>query len=126
MKMPLRKTFRRSRFLLAFVSGAAASLVAAFTSWGRRHGQPTGMFKPLSPSSEPPLVTVAADGTVFLSGERVSPEELARRLGEKLTAAGGREVHLKISRGVPLAEVTAVMKRAREAGASRYRLVRSS
>jgi biopolymer transport protein ExbD len=124
--MPVGSRFSRSRFLWGLISATAGSVVAVFgLLWGTRREQTVPASKLISFSPKRPVVTVAPEGSVLLDEERVSYEELAEILAERLSAPAEREVHLKIGQNVHHAEVAAVMKLAREAGATRYKLVAS-
>jgi biopolymer transport protein ExbD len=73
--------------------------------------------------AERPLVIVAVDGSLSLDGEPVSRAELPSRLAEKMSSRGDREVHFRIDQAVRRDDAVAVMRLAREGGATRYNLV---
>ena len=79
-----------------------------------------------SPSSDRPLtlpVSIAADGSVFLSGEKIDEATLSNRLREAVARDPGAELHLMADRAVRYETVAEVMSGARRAGVTKIGFV---
>jgi biopolymer transport protein TolR len=69
------------------------------------------------------VVTVAADGAVYLNDVSMAPPELAEKLEAVLREQPDRQVYLRADTEVPYGRVMAVMASIREAGVERLGMV---
>jgi biopolymer transport protein TolR len=77
----------------------------------------------LSGESVQLVVTVAADGTVYLNDVSMAPRELPEKLREVLREQPDRQVYLRADTDVPYGRVMSVMASIREAGVERLGMV---
>lgn len=65
----------------------------------------------------PPVVTVAADGTVFIGDEEIAPDQLEARLDALVRDARDQQIILKGDQGADYGVVVRVLDTARAVGA---------
>lgn len=75
------------------------------------------------PSSEAVIVTIDAEGKVWIDRTEVRPEALGEVLGQIRTSRGIERVYVRGDRGVPYGTVIEAMGRIREAGIEDVSLV---
>ena len=76
-----------------------------------------------APVAEDLVVVVTRDGGLFVAGEAITLEALARRFAEAAEADPETRVVLKADRGAAHGQVVEVMQRARDAGLTRLSIL---
>jgi len=84
---------------------------------------PEATSEPLSSKADPLVVSIDAQGQVFINDFKVDPDNLNEKLAKILQRRSDREVFLRADRGIPYGVVVRIMAEIKGAGVEKLGMV---